>query len=1134
MVPGHQALFRPEPTIISHGLRGPLLLLLTVLGACTSDLSPVQPLLEPASIKIADSEPHDVQIQAPADAAVLISVSGKDVDIKATILNSALSTTVYADAPNRRMGIETLLVEPPHDGVIVVRIMRNDHRDARGVAGVKAVVLPVATEADRRRLEAARLEATACLRFPDPAKGEESVDAFVAAAALQDEIGDSSRFGAALLHAAGARYLRLNDWTGAADLAVRAGAAFEDAEDPVLAAFALRVEGSALDMAANSDDLGADARGRMVSNARDRLTRAAGQLEALGMNYEAGYALNYRGVSFHESGERDRARTDYQQALKQFQSAGDRPAQALSLQSLAQLEYEDGRLVDATRQFEEALRLTPRDQDPEGYAHTLHNSALPLRVLGRFEESIARFFEAGQILRGLGDRNGEARALHGMATVLLHAGEADRAKQLLQASVKLRQETGVRRDQAVSLVVLGNIERDAGDPEAAVELHQQAVGLLQAPHDRAKALLALAQDYMAAGRLEPARMALDEIMALGLPESHRDRGVAMAELGTLKARQSDWPGSDASFAGAIAVHEMNGSELEQARTFKRRAEAKFLQGDMNATLADADAALRLFESVGVAGTQAEGRAAFRSSYRGATELRIAALLQNSISAQQRGDGQEAQRLLQAAFITSDRSRAHLLTDDANGGLSTQGIPADWLARRRQLYDLLVGKRQRQERLLDSVRQDDGQLAAIEKDIALLRTEAALIEGRIAKRQSWAPEAAGVDQTDLIRAVPVGVRIAEYFIGERYGWLFEVENGVVAAHELSGLEQLDSLARRLHQSWQAPAAAPGDRHALSKSLARIAFAPFAGSARPQQLRIVADGALHLVPMALLASQHWPDMKTGSAIVIPSLRAAQPDHWRRHDAPEMLLAVVADPVFTSDDPRLGAAGGKKPSGATAIDPFLTRAARDLNSMRRLPSTAVEAREIVGLAGNASGVLALVGLNASRSRIESASLGRFRILHFATHAIADSRDPALAMLALSRWDENGKPLDGALRLHDISQWQLNADLVVLSGCDTAVGREIAGEGPLGLSQAFLQAGARSVVATLWQVPDTSTAVLMREFYRHLLADQQDAAVALQLAQDAVRRQAKWSDPYYWAGFQLVSVLPIDRTNNVERRRE
>lgn len=1126
MVTGIQALRRPAPAM---GRPGPMVaswLLLAALGACSAELSPVEPVLVRSGYVMADPEPLDLRFQAPADTPVRITVAGRGVDVRAAILGPN-PAEVTVDAPNRRMGIETLLVEPPHDGVIALRITQNDHRQARGEVFVEAVALPVATAADRRRLAATRLEAAACRLFPDPARGRESAEAFAAAAALHEAIGDPASQGAALLHAAGAHYLRLDDWHGAAGLAGRARKALALAGTPGPAAYALRVEGAALDMAANTGHLDDRARAPLAGRARDRLTRAADEFTALGMHYEAGYALNYRGVSFHESGERARARADYRQALRHFRSAGDRPAQALSLQSLAQIEYEDGRLADATRQFEAALRLIPQDEEPLDYALTLQNSAYPLRILGRFEEALARFFEAGRILRGLGERSGEARSLHGMATVLLHAGDRDRARELLQASVKLQEDTGARREQALSLLVLGNIEREAGQSTAAIELHRRAEGLVRTTRDRAKIKLALAQDFLAAGRLPPARAALDELLALQLPASHRERGTALAEMGTLEARLGHWAAADAAFARALAVHELNGSELEQARTFRRRAEAKYLQRDLGATLADADAALRLFENVGIAGTQADGRLAFRSSYRGATELRVAALLDQSASARRRGDSAGAQRLLQAAFASSDRARAHLLTDGGGDAGGSEHVPPEWLARRRELYELLVGQRLRQERLLDREERDAAALAAVEKDITMLRTEAALIEGRIAGRSSTAPSAAAVSPAALVRAVPPGMRLIEFFIGERRGWRFEVQDGQVSAHELADLGQLDSTARRLHESWRTPAAAPDDRDALGRTLAHLAFAPIADAPRAGRLLIVPDGALHLVPLALLASRHWPERAPGSALVVPSLGATLPDR-DRHPAPDMLLAIVADPVFTRDDPRLVPTRESGSPAAPPIDLFLTRASRNLGAMRRLPSTAVEASEIVRLAGDASGVLALVGLEASRSRIESSALERFRILHFATHAVADSRDPALAMLALSRWDPDGRPLDGALRLHDISHWRLNAELVVLSGCETAVGREVAGEGPLGLSQAFLQAGARSVVATLWQVPDTSTAALMREFYRHLLAERREPAVALQLAQDSVRRHARWSDPYYWAGFQLVSTAPARAARN------
>jgi CHAT domain-containing protein len=286
------------------------------------------------------------------------------------------------------------------------------------------------------------------------------------------------------------------------------------------------------------------------------------------------------------------------------------------------------------------------------------------------------------------------------------------------------------------------------------------------------------------------------------------------------------------------------------------------------------------------------------------------------------------------------------------------------------------------------------------------------------------------------------------------------------------------------------------------------------------------------MALLAQVAWPEMQPGTAIVVPSLSARRADHPGQDRSASKTLAVIADPIYTASDSRIQTSNSQPAPAEIAPQ---TRGARDLNSLQRLPATAVEARDLIALVNEPSETLALIGPDANRERVAAAHLDEYRIVHFATHALADSQDPALATLALSRWDADGKPMDGALRLYDITQMQLNADLVVLSGCDTALGREIAGEGPIGLSQAFLRTGARSVISTLWQVPDTSTAVLMREFYRQMLTNKRGTPVALQLAQEYVRRQPRWSDPYFWAGFQLVSMTQIDSNNNdIERQRE
>jgi CHAT domain-containing protein len=1026
------------------------------------------------------------------------------------------------------MGVETLLVEPPHDEVMILRIERNDHRDARGNVRVTAVGLPTATRDDRRRLEAARLEATACLAFPDTKRALESSDAFIAAARLQESIGDQLRSGTALLHAAGVQYARLAGWNTSADLAHRAQSELRDAQAPLLSAFAARLQGSALNMAASSDELSPQSRLKLVRKARTQLTAAAEQFKALGSTYEAGYALNYLGVSYYEGGDPLQARATFGQALRQFEAHGDRPAQALSLQSLAYLNFEDGRLADAMHEFDAALALIPRQDEPVNYAHTLHNSAQPLMVLGRFDEAIARFYDAGRILHDFGDRDGEARALHGMGTALLHAGEIDRAREMLQAAIDLRQQTGVRREQAVSLVVLGRIERDAGNLKNAIDMHRQAAELVAAPNDRARALLALAQDYLAAGERAAARATVTEILGLDLARLHRHRGLALTELGALEALDGHTEASAEAFAAAIAIHRENGSELELARALHRRADAMMARDELSAVLTDTEAALRLFDGIGLAGTHAESRAAFQSSFRATIELRIAALLRSVDASQALGDHAKARRLLKAALDASDRSRAHLLTENAGNPRSNRGVPAQLLSKRREIYNSLAVKRQRHEQLLDQLQPHRQQLTVLEREIALLRTEAALNEARIAELQSAATGSAISGNVDLVATIPAGVRVAEFFIGDRHAWRFDIQDGAITVQELPDVGRLRQLARQLHEAWQSPGRGTDDRFWPSRQLAEVAFASL-GDPRPAEvLQIVPDGVLHVVPMAVIADRVWSRINPGAVLVVPSLNALYLESQETAKPPSQTIAVIADPVFSLTDPRvhlpITTAGILKIAERGAA----TRTGLRQLAMRRLPAAAAEARAIVDLAGLSSGVLPLIGFDASRSRIESSSLEEFRIIHFATHAIADSRDPALAMLALSRFDAAGNPVDGTLWSYDIGEWRINADLVVLSGCETALGRELDGEGPMGLSHAFLRSGARSVVASLWKVPDSSTAVLMREFYRQLLVNKLDAPAALFLAQQTIRHQERWSDPYYWAGFQLVSVSRFGRNNN------
>jgi CHAT domain-containing protein len=230
----------------------------------------------------------------------------------------------------------------------------------------------------------------------------------------------------------------------------------------------------------------------------------------------------------------------------------------------------------------------------------------------------------------------------------------------------------------------------------------------------------------------------------------------------------------------------------------------------------------------------------------------------------------------------------------------------------------------------------------------------------------------------------------------------------------------------------------------------------------------------------------------------------------------VAVLGDPVFEPDDPRLRAA---LRAAGRAVEPASPggrpRAASSLR-LARLAATRVEANAVVAAAGAGLSVERL-DFDASRDTAMSPELGRYRVVHFATHAVFDNDNPGLSGIMLSMFDGRGMPRDGFLRLHDIYGMSLPADLVVLSACSTALGKQVNGEGLVGVVRGFMHAGAKRVIASLWKVDDEATGELMRRFYEGMFEKGLAPAAALRDAQLALRRHPRWQAPFYWAAFSL-----------------
>jgi CHAT domain-containing protein len=288
--------------------------------------------------------------------------------------------------------------------------------------------------------------------------------------------------------------------------------------------------------------------------------------------------------------------------------------------------------------------------------------------------------------------------------------------------------------------------------------------------------------------------------------------------------------------------------------------------------------------------------------------------------------------------------------------------------------------------------------------------------------------------------------------------------------------------------------------------------------------VTDGALDYVPFAALpvpgrnaVNDPVPLVVEHELIRLPSASslAVIRSQTAGRRQPKKQLAAIADPIFEADDPRLP----KRPQSLGTV-PSL-RSPRPFGSesnisYRRLPWSHNEAEAITKLIPAGQSFMA-VGFDANLSLMSKADLSTYRIVHFATHVTAHYEQPELSGVALSRFDRTGSPQEGMLRLHDIYNLRLPVDLVVLSGCESYLGKEVRGEGLLGIVRGFMYAGANRVIASMWKVDDLATKELMVRFYQNMFSKGLTPAAALREAQIEMWRSPDWRPPYYWAAFLL-----------------
>ncbi|MBS1825045.1 MAG: CHAT domain-containing protein [Acidobacteria bacterium] len=816
--------------------------------------------------------------------------------------------------------------------------------------------------------------------------------------------------------------------------------------------------------------------GRELAMRAIELSRKAGDRagEAIAWNSLAGWQLNTSAEQAEHSG---------QQALRLRRELEDEAGEAQSLSNLAVAYSAQGDESKSLETMERALEIRKRVAPPANVANTQHNLGVHYVGMGEFGRGVALFEEAIGVWRRLGHKLGLAATLAELAGLEASEGSLERAERLYGEALALNREMGNRRAESNVLRGLGLILQQKRLYAAAAEMRLQAARIAREggfQKEEARALAGLGLSYASMGRLQDAIAELQRAKEVVRGVSLPDLLLAQTSLANVFRDAGEIEASLKEFAEAEALAARIGSSRDQLSISAGKTLTLLAAGDVRGARAESDRALTLVEEL--RSNLATGAARAEQMDRRHRVFHAAA------SVRMRG-GEIA-----AAFEASERGHARSLVD-LLAGASDPRERSD-SAEERQLRATLSAKSALLNRLLSSgakAAQTDG----VRAEITRLEDQYQALQNRMAREHpEWARTARPATMAEIQQRLGDGEAVLEFLLGtdRSYAWL--VSRNGISGVELSRRGEIEGAVAEMRKQMTAEAALASRSPAGFTALAALLFRGSIAAGNLVKFRkvyVVPDGDLHFVPFAALLA--------GSAVELAILPSATVlTHLPPSGPVKPEVKVFADPVYETIDGRL----------RTAAATGTTRA----GEAYRFPRLRFSGREAASI-GKVSGTVPDTGFAASRERLERARLERYGVIHFATHAVVYPKQPELSAIVLSLQDERGRPVDGFIRMYDVARMRLQSPLVVLSACDTAVGRRLEGEGPLGISRAFLAAGASGVVATLWAVDDAATAELMAAFYHGLLKRKLTPGAALRQAQDAVRVQARWANPYYWAGF-------------------
>jgi len=829
--------------------------------------------------------------------------------------------------------------------------------------------------------------------------------------------------------------------------------------------------------------------------------------------------------------EYEQALNYYNQAISIFRAIGERDQEAYSLNQIA-LTYQDmGEMQKSLEAYKQSLAILNSIGNRAREGVTLNNIGNTYTNIGEYEKALDAFTQALLVSRDIENRWLEAKALSNIGGIYRILGETQKALDYYNQALSLHETVGDKEGEAITLNNIGGIYNISGEQQKAIEYYNRALPLHRFLGNRYQEAITLTNIGIVYNDLGEYQKALDrQNQALSISKAIGARYGEASSLNNIGAvyRSLGEPQKALEYYNqALVLRRATSDRYGEAFTLKNIAGVEVALGNLNQALTQIEAAIAIIEKLRTNIVSSDLRTSYFASVQATYGLNIDILM--ALHRQNPNAGHDI-----AAFEVSERARARSLIELLNEARADirQGVDPELGKKQRQLLQQLNTRTQYQLELFKSQFTEE-QKQAIRKEIADLQTQLQEVENQIRVKN---PRYAELTQPQPLTLKEIQQQVVDentillaYWLGEERSYLWAITSTSVNTYVLPKQAEIETAAKLFSDFLINPARMRNlstKAAAATAALGQMLLGPVAGELGQKRLVIVGDGALQYIPFsALSAPQASPNDEVKPLLVehemvnLPSastLASIRRDIAQRQVAPKA-VAVLADPVFSQDDPRVNSNSQVPASTASPQAEQITRGFNDRSGVAlfaRLPWTQQEAQKILELVPESDRFQAF-DFAASRETATSAQLSQYRILHFATHGFFNTLHPELSGIVLSLVDRQGKPINGLLVTPDIFNLNLPAELIVLSGCQTGLGKEIRGEGLVGLTRGLMYAGASRVMVSLWSVNDQSTAELMSRFYQKMLQEKMSPAAALRAAQISMWQEKR--EIHSWAAFIL-----------------